>query len=310
MTIARNHHLFINEPTYFHLISRCVRRAYLCGKDKYSGKRYDHRKRWLEKRLFDLTDLFFVDLYGYAIMSNHYHLLVCTRPDDMLRVSDKQIAHRWCQLFPHRHLTDADRIQLLCKDRDKIALYRQRLCDISWLMRCLNEELARKANKEDKCTGRFWQGRFRSQLLLDEAAIYTCMAYIDLNPVRAGVANTLQDSEYTSIYYRIAHHSTEESLKPLTNSTEKLSLSLSEYLRLINESAKCIQNGYNGEIATTLQPILESLSINSPGYVLAIQRLSKLFYRGIGSINQLELLAQRLNLNWVKGQSASIRLFV
>ena len=309
MTIARNHHLFINEPTYFHLISRCVRRAYLCGKDKYSGKRYDHRKRWLEKRLFDLTELFFVDLYGYAIMSNHYHLLVCTRPDDMQRASDKQIAQRWCQLFPHRHLPDTDRVQLLCQDLNKIALYRQRLCDISWLMRCLNEGLARKANKEDECTGRFWQGRFRSQLLLDEAAIYTCMAYIDLNPVRAGVANTAQQSEYTSIYYRITHHSTEEGLKPLTNSTEKLPLRLSEYLCLIEESAKGIRYGYNGEIVSALQPILVPLSINSSGYVYAIQRLSKLFYRGIGSINQLEQLSQRLSLNWVKGQSASRRLF-
>ena len=82
MTIARNHHLFITEPTYFHLVSRCVRRAFLCGKDKYSGKRYDHRKRWLKKRLFELSELFYVDLYGYAIMSNHYHLIIQTRPDE------------------------------------------------------------------------------------------------------------------------------------------------------------------------------------------------------------------------------------
>ena len=309
MTIARNHHLFINEPTYFHLISRCVRRAYLCGKDKHSGKRYDHRKQWLEKRLFDLTELFFVDLYGYAIMSNHYHLLLCTRPDDMLLATDEQIAQRWCRLFPHRHLPDNIRVQLLCQEPTKIALYRQRLCDISWLMRCLNEQLARKANKEDECTGRFWQGRFRSQLLLNEAAIYTCMAYIDLNPVRAGVASTPQLSEYTSIYYRLAHHSNEDRLRPLSNSTEKLPLRLSEYLSLVCESAKSIQNDYKGETEVVLQSILEQLAINPLGYMSTIQHLSKHFYRGIGSIKQLEHLAQRLNLKWVKGQSASRCLF-
>ena len=94
MTIARNHHLFIDQPTYFHLISRCVRRAFLCGKDKHSGKRYDHRKRWLAKRLVYLSELFFIDLYAYAIMSNHYHLVVQTRPDEMHRMMDLQIARR------------------------------------------------------------------------------------------------------------------------------------------------------------------------------------------------------------------------
>ena len=49
----------------------------------YSGKRYDHRKRWLEKRVFELAEIFFVDLYGYAIMSNHYHLVIRTRPEDI-----------------------------------------------------------------------------------------------------------------------------------------------------------------------------------------------------------------------------------
>ena len=309
MAIARNHHLFIHEPTYFHLISRCVRRAYLCGKDKHSGKCFDHRKRWLEKRLFDLSELFFVDLYGYAIMSNHYHLVVCTRPDEMLCASDKQIAKRWCSIFPKRQISENDRVKLLCQDHEKIKLYRQRLCDISWLMRCLNETLARMANKEDDCTGRFWQGRFRSQLLLDEAAVYTCMAYVDLNPVRAGIASVPERAKYTSIYYRVSHHSRDEDLRPISTSDAQLSLRLSEYLHLVDETGRSFENNYNHVISEQLHSILDRLTINTSGYVHSMQRLSKLFYRGIGSFSRLEQLSKQLNLNWIKGQSASKRLF-
>jgi len=309
MTIARNHQLFLAEPTYFHLISRCVRRAFLCGKDKYTGKRFDHRKHWLEKRLFELSEEFFIDLYGYAIMSNHYHLIVQTRPDEMIMASDEQIATRWCHLFPRRNESKALRIKSLCQDKTKINIYRLRLCDISWLMRCLNEGLARNANKEDGCTGRFWQGRFRSQLLLDESAVYTCMAYVDLNPVRAGMARTPEKSEFTSFHYRITHHCVKDKIRPLNNNHNQLNLILSDYLDLVDEAGRCIRDDKFDYIPKKVHPILAGLNIKQPGFIKVLLGMNSLFSRAVGHPDRLDNLSDILQLRWMKGQSMARRVF-
>jgi putative transposase len=69
-------------------------------------------------------------------------------------------------------------------------------------MRCMKEPIAREANREDGCTGRYWEGRYKSQALFDEIALAACMAYADLDPVRAGLAEVPEASEYTSIKER------------------------------------------------------------------------------------------------------------
>jgi hypothetical protein len=70
-------------------------------------------------------------------------------------------------------------------------------------MRCLCEPIVRRANKDDNCSGRFGVSRFKSQKLLDEAAVLACSVYVDLNPIRAGLAKTPESSHHTPAHERI-----------------------------------------------------------------------------------------------------------
>ena len=198
------------EVQAFHLINRCVRRTYLCGKDRRSGKDYSHRKAWIRERLEELAGIFGIDVLGFAVLSNHLHVVVRTRPDVVREWSTDEVALRWWRLFPQRRNGDGTpaeptefELNAIRNDTSGLKEKRRRLNDISWFMRCLAEPIARRGNKDDQVSGRFWEGRFRAQLLLDETAIAACMAYVDLNPIRAGIASTPETSEFTSVKERI-----------------------------------------------------------------------------------------------------------
>ena len=209
MTRARNQLVSLDATPYYHCISRCVRRAYLCGDDPVSGKNFDHRKVWLVERMKQLAAVFAVDICAYAVMSNHYHLVLHVDRKAAQSWTQQEVIQRWTSLFQQ----NAAQIETLRKNRSSAAAreryrltlesWRERLADISWYMRCLNESIARQANREDDCTGRFWEGRFKSQALLDDKALITCMAYVDLNPVRAGISTTPETSDFTSIQERL-----------------------------------------------------------------------------------------------------------
>jgi REP element-mobilizing transposase RayT len=177
----------------------------LCGVDPYTGESFEHRRDWVQQRLQFLAGYYGIDVLGYAIMGNHLHVILRNRPDVVETWSDEEVAKRIWYLFPKRKEDDGSaaeprrhELSMLMASQKKLQAYRSRLSDVSWLMRQLAEKIARMANHEDDCTGRFWEGRFKCQPLLDEAAILACSAYVDLNPVRAGIAQSLETSDYTS----------------------------------------------------------------------------------------------------------------
>ncbi len=162
-----------DEIQVFHLINRCVRRTYLCGEDVTTGKDYSHRKEWIRSRLEELAGIFALDVMSFAVLSNHLHVVVRTRPDIVKSWSDEEVALHWWRLFPHRRDGNGkaaepleSELNHIRNNASELKEKRRRLCDISWFMRCLAEPIARRGNFEDKVSGRFWEGRFRRSRFL------------------------------------------------------------------------------------------------------------------------------------------------
>ena len=207
MPMPRKALVSVDTTSSYHVVSRCVRRTFLFG--VVDNKDFSHRRDAIVERLSELASLFCIDVAAYAIMSNHYHLVVRIQKQRALDLSVTDVIKRWSALYSlpflaNRYandeaLTDAE----LVEAERQIEERRARLYDLSWFMRCLNEPIARIANLEDGCTGRFWEGRFKSQALLGERAELQAMAYVDLNPIRAKMADTLENSDFTSIQTRL-----------------------------------------------------------------------------------------------------------
>lgn len=207
MTTPSTQRASLDSEGCYHCIQRCVRRAFLCGKDPYSGACYDHRKRWVANRLHQLGECFAMAIHAYAVMSNRLHVIVQMTPDTASAWSDDEVAARWVRLY-QRSDADSDAAERkrreLTADPVRIEVIRARLSDLSWFMRCLAEPIARLANQEDGCKGRFWEGRYTRRTLRGERARLAAMVYVDLNPVRAGDAGRLDTPHSTSASERIA----------------------------------------------------------------------------------------------------------
>ncbi|QPG04835.1 transposase [Salinimonas marina] len=266
------------DTPYYHCVSRCVRRAFLCGEDIQTGKSFEHRRQWVEDRLLFLADVFCVDVCAYAVMSNHTHVVLRINKDKADSLSVNEVIRRWHKLYKgmliaRRFVNPAECDSLSEAETETVKslaeVYRSRLFDISWFMRLLNEYIARQANKEDDCTGHFWEGRFKSQALMDEASLAACMAYVDLNPVRACLSKTPEASAHTSIQKRIQaakYHQQPRTLLHFTGNTKDnmsdgLPFRMEDYLGLIEQTGRYFHPKKRGKIEDAVSPILTGIGL-------------------------------------------------
>ena len=315
MPKPRSQQISLSDTPYYHICSRTVRKAFLCGVDKETGVSYEHRRDWIEKRIFQLSQVFAIDICAHAVMHNHLHLVLHVDSEQVKSWSTLDVLIRWHKLFKGTVLTRKyQREQPLTKFElamveETAQVYKQRLIDISWFMRTLNEPIARQANKEDKCTGHFWEGRFKSQALLDEGALLSCMAYVDLNPIRAGIAPTPEESNFTSIQLRIkAAIKGEQPADLLTftgneqqGKTTGIRFSLKDYLTLVDETGRVIREDKRGAIDAKTAQILSRLHISDENWLKLTTNFEGIFTGAVGTAEHLCEFTENVGLKRTHG---------
>lgn len=346
MTIPRSQLVDVTVSRWYHCISRCVRQAFLLGdgSDTATGD----RKKWIERRLKELDAIFAVSVGGFAVMDNHLHVLLRIDPEAAKGWADKEVVERWFKLFPPRGtdrkpLPAAKRKELVEKrvnDAKWVAKTRQRLSSLSWFMKCLKEPLSRMVNKAEKCTGEFFEGRFKSIAILDEQALLAVCAYIDLNPVAAGIAATPEESLHTSAKVRVDHVKRQGRERDLqaakqgsvagSRASKRLEdelwlipiedrrrvdsrregmlegFTLGNYLLLVDYTGRLLREG-KASINSELAGILERIGSSAEVWQATMQRLSgnRLFGRFIaGSREVLRATAEQLGVSRLANAAA------
>ena len=319
----------VDATPYYHCISRCVRRAFLCGRDRFTRRNFDHRKAWVVEKLAELTEIFAIQICAYAILSNHFHLVLRIESERARAWSDAEVVERYGRLFPR---TGEQWHQLSpSQAADRVARWQARLGDPSWFMRCLNESIARRANREDGCTGRFWEGRFRSQALLDDAGLLTCMSYVDLNPIRAGIAKSLEESDFTSIQQRLAERVREHDptvavskdsspargRRPalvgfaaceLRQGEDGLPLAFDAYVDLLSATGAALR-GAGSALPERSARTLERLGIRTNLWLEALRNYRRQFFTMVGCVHQIALCCARTDRLQAKGSAWARRVF-
>jgi hypothetical protein len=328
----------------FHCWQRCVRRAYLLGKDPLTGIDHTHRREWFIQRLRLLVSCFAIDVAFEAILSNHFHLILRTNPRLVKRMGDFEVARRYLRVYPGKRVLDENwiepteqQIEGLVADKAKMKVIRKELSNVSKFMAALSEYIARRSNAEDDCDGRFFSGRFSCREITHDAGLLVAGLYVDLNLIRAGEAQTPESSVYTSAWFRIqarkdkaSQESTTQQLDswlaPLTlqedhlgdvpctcgeRASDKglLSMKLDEYLQLLDWAGRELRANKRGAIPAHLAPIIQRLGVEGDELLDTLEDFPRLFRRLVGTAEQIVQRAQEVGRRWMHGVRPAAKVF-
>ena len=170
------------EPAVYHVMSRTALDGFPIG---------DVEKDFLLKLIKRLSGLFFTEVMGFCLMGNHFHLLVKMLPERDL--SDKAILKRLAAYHG-----DARAIET-----DQLPFFRSKLASLSEYLREIKVQFARYYNKRSGRRGYFWGDRFKSVIVDSGETLVNCLAYIDLNPIRAGMEKRPEDYRWSGLGYHL-----------------------------------------------------------------------------------------------------------
>ena len=329
----------------FHCTARCVRRAFLCGLDPTNGEDYSHRRDWIVNREVQLAQLFTIEVEFRAELSNHLHVVLRTRPEIAARLRPREVARRWLTITKLAKCMsdempepDEKRIDKLVGNKKQIEKMRRRLSKISWFMGILLENIARRANFEDNCAGRFWETRFKCREITDESGLLLCGIYVDLNPILAGEADSPETARYTSVFQRLEAQSqrknardradgwmAELTLRPERKADEALAyssrsgrrasdlgalpISLADYVKLLKWTARLLKSGERSKIPKDLASILDRLDLNHEKWLDTVDSYDRSFCHAVGSPKSLAKVAARMEASHLKGATAARSIF-
>lgn len=322
MANARRITIDLESTPYYHCTSKCVRQAYLCGSDQHSGRSFEHRRAWVENGFIKLCQAFCIDVVAYAVMSNHYHVILHVDLDLLNNLTDLQVIDRYHLIYRPDPLmvhfrnggevTESEQVEI----ESRLMTWRDNLTNISRFIGYLNEQIARDANQEDGCKGRFWEGRFHSQALLDEAALLQCMTYVDLNPIRAGMAKTPETSDHTSIKRRITKRMQQlpdtlmafcpspnnppSVVQSIQSSPEPtLPITFDAYLELLDWTGRILRDDKAGAIDPTTPDILTRLGFRADTWASNLTALSHWLPKAMGAKSRMKDYAHAIGRHWV-----------
>jgi len=314
MTIPRRKQLCLDVTPYYHCLTRCVRQAFLCGRDKHSDRNLNHRRKWIEKHLLLLTKVFCIDVAGYAVMSNHYHVVLKVDPQRATALSNDQIIERWTQLYKGPPLVQRYQSGETLNETDRglladlVLQWRDHMTNISRFMGNLNETIARRANQEDGCKGRFWESRFKMQAILDLPALIRTLCYVDLNPVRAKIAKTPESSRYTSVRKRLNDKTTDllpfAAAKSIPTSCQHLKkdyipITFTDYLTMLDWTGREQQKGKRGFIAPSAPTIIQRLGFTPDQWLKTQTPQLGWMQRALGNSEAIKIYCTALGQRWI-----------
>jgi len=322
MTIARRKLVTLDVTPWYHCTSRCVRRSFLCGRDKLTKRNFAHRKKWIEELLLKLPTVFCIDVAAYAVMSNHYHVVVRVNLEKAQSLSDREVFDRLSQIYHGSPVLQRYGAGEAIDDAEKkilkreLSRWRLLLTDLGRFMGYINQSVACRANKEDDCKGRFWESRFSSQAILDHAALVRTLCYVDLNPVRAKSSSNPTQSRFTSINLRRSNPrnclipfeaDTNEPVGKVyenKNITCSIPLTLDLYCQILEWTARGLKTGDAKLKNNTASAYLDNQGFSQTKWLSAMSsRRGRWHQKALGSVDRIKAYCRSIEQRWIWRES-------